>query len=211
MVEILFSREKCPKMRLKINWSVKTSWHTRELLAPVYGLLVGSSTHSNDYGNSNENNKNSTKFIKQHNNYSSRASVIEDARKTTIFSNRFMNFRIQLQKILSLLVLAIERQFKLKCRYHTWTSVITLETGSHRTFWRFDILTRGTVFQYGAGAVAVTDPGEGPGGSGLPLTFRPNWGPKGSPKNFLRPPPPPYLSVWVIVLPHIWRSVSATE
>ena len=26
------------------------------------------------------------------------------------FSNRFMNFRIQLQKILSLLVLAIERQ-----------------------------------------------------------------------------------------------------
>ena len=73
MVEILFSGEKCPKMRLKINWSVKTQWHTRELLAPVYGLLVGSSTHSNDDGNSNENNKNSNKFIKQHNN-SSRAS-----------------------------------------------------------------------------------------------------------------------------------------
>ena len=87
-----------------------------------------------------------------------------------------MKFRIQLQKILSLLVLAIERQLKLKCRYHTWTPVITLETGSHRTFWRFDILTRGTVFQYGA--VAVADPGEGSGGPGLPLIFRPNWGPK---------------------------------
>ena len=103
---ILFSGEKCPKMRLKRNWSVKTPWLTKELLAPVYGLLVESSTHSNDDGSSNENNKNSNNFIKQHNN-SSREIAKEDARKTTIFSNRFMNFRIQLQKILSLLVLAI--------------------------------------------------------------------------------------------------------
>ena len=59
---ILFWGKKCPKMRLKVNWSVKTPWLT------VYELLVGSSTHSNDDGNSNENNKNSNKFIKQHNN-----------------------------------------------------------------------------------------------------------------------------------------------
>ena len=31
MVEILFPREKCPKMDLKINWSVKT---------PGYGLTL---------------------------------------------------------------------------------------------------------------------------------------------------------------------------
>ena len=66
----------------------------------------------------------------------------------------------------------------------------------HRTFWRFDILTRGTVFQYGA--VAVADPGEGPGG-GLPLIFRPNWGPKGQKFFFLETvPPPPYIRVWMI-------------
>ena len=53
------------------------------------------STHSNDDGNSNENNENSDYFIRPQ---------VDD------FSNRFMNFRIQLQKILSLLVLAIERQ-----------------------------------------------------------------------------------------------------
>ena len=53
------------------------------------------STHSNDDGNSNENNKNSDYFIRPQ---------VDD------FSNRFMNFRIQLQKILCLLVLAIERQ-----------------------------------------------------------------------------------------------------
>ena len=50
---------------------------------------------ANDDGNSNENNKNSDYFIRPQ---------VDD------FSNRFMNFRIQLQKILSLLVLAIERQ-----------------------------------------------------------------------------------------------------
>ena len=61
----------------------------------------------------------------------------------------------------------------------------------HRTFWRFDILTRGTVFQYGA--VAVADPGEGPGG-GLPLIFRPNWGPKGQKFFFLETVPPPLIS-----------------
>ena len=63
--------------------------------------------------------------------------------------------------------------------------------GSHRTFWRFDILTRGTVFQYGA--VAVADPGEGPGG-GLPLIFRPNRGPKGPKFFFLETVPPPLIS-----------------
>ena len=33
-----------------------------------------------------------------------------------------------------------------------------------------------------------------------PLIFSPNWGPKGE-KNFLRPPPPPYLKVWIR---HCW-------
>ena len=61
---VLFAGEKGPKVRLKINWSVKTAWLTKELLASVYELLV----ESNDDGNSNENNKNSNKFIKQHNN-----------------------------------------------------------------------------------------------------------------------------------------------
>ena len=43
MVEILFSRENCPKMCLKINWSLKTPWHrhsmgvARSLWAPVDG------------------------------------------------------------------------------------------------------------------------------------------------------------------------------
>ena len=44
--------------------------------------------------------------------------------------------------------------------------------------------------------------GRGPGRAGLLLIFRPNWGPKGRKKFFLRPtPPPPHL---------IWRSGSAT-
>ena len=70
MVEILFSGEKCPKIASKNKLVRKMPWDTRELLAPVYGLLVGSSTHSNDDGNSNENYKNSDYFIKQHNNSS---------------------------------------------------------------------------------------------------------------------------------------------
>ena len=45
----------------------------------------------------------------------------------------------------------------------------------------------------------VPDLGEGPGGGGVLLIFRPNWRPKGQ-KNFvLRPPPspPPYLRIWM--------------
>ena len=69
----------------------------QELLVPVYGLLVGSSTHNNDGGNSNENNKTSNKFIKQYNN------TLHEHRnrgrsQDHDFSNRFMNFRIQLLK-----------------------------------------------------------------------------------------------------------------
>ena len=40
----------------------------------------------------------------------------------------------------------------------------------------------------------VADPGEGPGGSGPPLIFRPKWGPEDRKKTFLRPPPPPLIS-----------------
>ena len=45
----------------------------------------------------------------------------------------------------------------------------------------------------------MADPGEGPRGPGsprLPLTFRPNWGPKGK-ENFLGDRAPPYLKVWI--------------
>ena len=38
----------------------------------------------------------------------------------------------------------------------------------------------------------VADPGEGPGGNGLPLIFGPNRGPRGQKKLFGRRPPPPY-------------------
>ena len=41
----------------------------------------------------------------------------------------------------------------------------------------------------------VADPGEGPGGNGLPLIFGPNRGPRGQ-KNFLRDAPLPPLKVW---------------
>ena len=55
------------------------------------------------------------------------------------------------------------------------------------------------------------DSGEGPGGPGSPLTFRPHWGPKGRKQFFLRPPPS-YLRVWMTAPPPplIWRSGSAT-
>ena len=41
---------------------------------------------------------------------------------------------------------------------------------------------------------------EGPGKPGLPLIFRPNWGPKGW-KNFFETWAPPYLRVWMTPLP----------
>ena len=47
----------------------------------------------------------------------------------------------------------------------------------------------------------MADPGEGPGGSGPPRVFRPNWCPKGRKKVFFNrplPPPPPYVTVWMI-------------
>ena len=121
----------------------------------------------------------------------------EDARKTTIFSNRFMNFKIQLQKILSLLVLAIERQLKLKCRYHTWTPVVTLErvTLHLLTFWHFDT---GNGFSVPGSGSGGSRGGTGGGGGGLPLIFRSNWGPKGQQNFFWDHPPPPYLRVWMI-------------
>ena len=37
--------------------------------------------------------------------------------------------------------------------------------------------------------ITVANPGEKPGGRPPPLIFRPNWGPKGRKKLFLRPPP----------------------
>ena len=42
----------------------------------------------------------------------------------------------------------------------------------------------------------VADPGVGPGGP-PPLTFIPNWGPKGRKHFFGDCPPPPYLRVWM--------------
>ena len=38
-------------------------------------------------------------------------------------------------------------------------------------------------------------------GGRLPLIFRPKWGPKGRKKVFLRPPPTPYLRVWMTGAP----------
>ena len=40
-------------------------------------------------------------------------------------------------------------------------------------------------------------------GPGLSLIFGPYWGPKGRIKFFLRPPPPPYLRVWMSAPPSI--------
>ena len=60
----------------------------------------------------------------------------------------------------------------------------------------------------------VADPGEGPEGPGVPLIFRPKWGPKGRKKLFWRPGPPP-LSQGLADPPlppaPIWRSGSGTE
>ena len=58
----------------------------------------------------------------------------------------------------------------------------------------------------------MADPGEGPGRPAPPLIFRPKWDSKGRKKMFwehlpplswglddpLRPPPPPYLKVWIL-------------
>ena len=56
------------------------------------------------------------------------------------------------------------------------------------------------------------------GGARGPLIFRPKWGPKGLKKYFWRPatPPPPtplspYHSIWMIGLPLIWTSGSASD
>ena len=49
--------------------------------------------------------------------------------------------------------------------------------------WFFFLDTQGT----------VADLGEGPGGGGALLIFRPNWRPKGQKKSFWRPPPLPPL------------------
>ena len=57
--------------------------------------------------------------------------------------------------------------------------------------------------------MAVEDPEEGPGGPG-PRIFRPNWGLKGRKKFFCRPPPPPYLRVWMTSPLLISRSGSCT-
>ena len=45
-----------------------------------------------------------------------------------------------------------------------------------------------------------------------PLIFRRKWGPEGRKHFFFlgRPPPPPYLKVWMTAPPLIWRSGSAT-
>ena len=115
----------------------------------------------------------------------------EDARKTTIFSNRFINFKIQLQKILSLLVLAIERQLKLKCRYHTWTPVVTLErvTLHLLTFWHFDTRNGFSVPGSGSGG---SRGGTG-GGGGLPI-FLYQIEDRRANKFFFEPAPPPLIS-----------------
>ena len=47
----------------------------------------------------------------------------------------------------------------------------------------------------------MADPGEVPGGPLAPLIFRPNWGPKKKVLFWDRPPPPPYLRVWMTTPP----------
>ena len=131
-MKILFSGE-------KISWSVKTPWHTGSCSFLFMSSWLGAVLTATMTATV-------TRTTKPVISLSSNTTILftniatEDARKTTIFSNRFMNFKIQHQKILSLLVLAIERQLKLKCRYHTWTPVVTLErvTLHLLTFWHFD-------------------------------------------------------------------------
>ena len=55
-------------------------------------------------------------------------------------------------------------------------------------------------FPRGCVSLAVADPGKGPGVLGLPLIFRPNWGPTWSPLisgSGWPPPVPPYLKAWI--------------
>ena len=50
----------------------------------------------------------------------------------------------------------------------------------------------------------VADPGEGSGEPGpSPLIFRANWGPKDRKSFVWRPPPPPYLRVWMTPPPYL--------
>ena len=46
-------------------------------------------------------------------------------------------------------------------------------------------------------ACAVADPGEGPGGTGLPLFLDETETRRAEKKFFSRPPPSPYLRVWM--------------
>ena len=52
--------------------------------------------------------------------------------------------------------------------------------------------------------LSVADPGEGPGGPGSPLIFKPKWGPKGR-KMFVFETAPPYLRVWMTAPPPYLR------
>ena len=55
-----------------------------------------------------------------------------------------------------------------------------------------------------AKSIVIWVSGSGRSRGGLPLIFRPNWGPKGWNKSFGRPPPPTYLRVWMTTLPPAW-------
>ena len=52
-----------------------------------------------------------------------------------------------------------------------------------------------------AKSIVIWVSGSGRSKGGLPLIFRPNWGPKGWKNSFGRPHPPPYLRVWMTTLP----------
>ena len=52
-----------------------------------------------------------------------------------------------------------------------------------------------------AKSIVIWVSGSGGSRGGLPLIFRPNWGPKGRKNSFGRPPPPPYLRVWMTAPP----------
>ena len=52
-----------------------------------------------------------------------------------------------------------------------------------------------------ASTIAVAIQSRGPGNPGLPLSFRPNLGPKGRKKFFFETAPPLYLRVWVTAPP----------
>ena len=52
-----------------------------------------------------------------------------------------------------------------------------------------------------AKSIVIWVSGSGRSKGGLPFIFRPKWGPKGWKNSFGRPPPPPYLRVWMRALP----------